>query len=60
MATMEEPITRTALREELRFYATKEDLANLESRLIRWIAGMMIAGMAGGMTAVAAILRYLT
>lgn len=52
----ERPITRTELREELRHYATKADLAELEtrmvermagmeSRLIRWMIGMMFSGM---------------
>lgn len=54
----ERPITRTELREELRHYATKADLAqlevrmaNMEARLIRWMIGMMF----GGMTSAAAI-----
>ena len=49
----ERPITRTELREELRHYATKADLAqlevrmaNMEARLIRWMVGMMFGGMA--------------
>ena len=33
MATSEHPITRSELREELRHYATKEDLANLKWQL---------------------------
>ena len=58
----ERPITRTELREELRHYATKADLAVLEtrmiermaameSRLIRWMIGMMF----GSILAAAAI-----
>ncbi len=58
----ERPITRTELREELRHYATKADLAELEtrmvdrmasmeSRLVRWIIGMMF----GSILAAAAI-----
>ena len=50
MAAGEPPITRTDLREELRHYATKEDLAELkgdlkidmarlETRLTRWLVG---------------------
>ena len=50
MAAGEPPITRTDLREELRHYATKEDLADLkgdlkldmarlETRLTRWLVG---------------------
>lgn len=35
------------LRQELRdHYATKEDLAKLETRLVKWIIGMML-GSAG-------------
>ena len=33
MATSEHPITRSELREELRHYATKEDVANLKWQL---------------------------
>ena len=43
MATLEQPITRTELREELRHYATKADLSELETRLIKWMVGQMIA-----------------
>ena len=39
MTTAEHPVTRTELREELRHYATKADLANLETRLIKWMVG---------------------
>ena len=35
MTTVEHPITRSELREELKHYATKEDLAKLETRLIK-------------------------
>ena len=37
MTTTEHPITRSELRQELEHYATKEDLAKLETRLIKWI-----------------------
>ena len=40
MASTEHPITRSELREELRHYATKEDLANLEVRLTREISDL--------------------
>ena len=50
MASMEQPITRSELREEmaimLQQYATKEDLAALETRLVKWMVGMMMGGMA--------------
>ena len=57
----ERPITRSELREELRHYATKADLAqlevrmvNMEARLIRWMVAMMF----GGMAAAAAIASF--
>ena len=45
MATGESPITRTDLRAELGHYATKEDLASLETRLVKWIVGQMLAAI---------------
>ena len=60
MATAESPITRSELREELRHYATKEDLANLRADVMgaitsatRWNIGVML--LVGG--AAVAILR---
>ena len=51
-------VTKAELREELRYYATKADLAELEtrmaameSRLVRWMIGMMF----GSILAAAAI-----
>ena len=46
MVTAEQPITRSELREELRHYATKEDLAEFETRMVKWMVGMMMGGMA--------------
>ncbi len=46
MTTAEQPITRTELREELRHYATKKDLAELETKLVKWIVGVQIGGIA--------------
>ena len=50
MTSAEQPITRTELREEmalmLQHYATKEDLAALETRLVKWMVGMVMGGMA--------------
>ena len=46
MATAEHPITRSELREELQHYATKADLAKLETSLVKWIIGMMVASIA--------------
>ena len=49
MESVEQPITRTELREEmalmLRHYATKEDLAAMETRMVKWMVGMMMGGM---------------
>ena len=45
------PLTREDLRHELGHYATKEDVANLrtdvsqmETRLIKWLVGAVLAG----------------
>ena len=53
ITTAEQPITRTELREELRHYATKADLGELrvelhqiETRLIKWMVGLMVASSA--------------
>ena len=46
MASVKQPITRSELREELRHYATKEDLAAMETRMVKWMVGMMMGGMA--------------
>lgn len=43
-------ITMDELRSELRHYATKADLAQLESRLIKWMVGVMLGGMATAAT----------
>ena len=45
MTTAGHPVTRTELREELRHYATKADLANLETRLIKWMVGLMVSAV---------------
>ena len=66
MTTAEHPITRSELREELKHYATKEDLANLKAEikgdlgnlkfdLIKWIVVLQFTGL----RAVAAIMRFL-
>ena len=46
MASMAEghPITRDELREELQHYATKADVASLETRMVKWIAGFVMLG----------------
>ena len=45
MATAAQPVTRSGLREELRHYATKSDLAELETRLIKWMVVQIIAAI---------------
>ena len=56
MITTEHPITRSELRQELQHYATKEDLAKLETRLIKWIVGQMIAAIVAA-SAVAVVIQ---
>ena len=55
MATVDQPVTRSELRKELEHYATKADLAQLETRLTWKLSGVLVTGMA----AITAILRYL-
>ena len=66
MATAEQPITRTDLREELdralRHYETKADLSELEARLtwrIVWAQLLGMAAMSAVVTAAVAIMRFL-
>ena len=66
MATNEQPITRSELREELRHYATKADLtqldvrlAQMETRLTRWMVGMMIGAIVAVSSASLVIQRIL-
>lgn len=56
MTTAEHPVTRTELREELRHYATKADLANLETRLIKWMVGLMVSAVVAA-SAVAVVVQ---
>ena len=53
MTTVEQPITRSDLRDELKHYSTKSDLAQLraemsamETRLVKWMIGVMFGGAA--------------
>ena len=53
MTTIEHPITRSDLRDELKHYSTKSDLAQLraemsamETRLVKWMIGVMFGGAA--------------
>ena len=45
MTMVEHPITRSELREELKHYATKEDFAKLETRLIKWMVTQLLAAI---------------
>ena len=56
MATVEQPITRSELREELRHYATKKDLAEMETKLVKWMVGVQIGGIAALAAVTTAIL----
>ena len=74
MTTAEHPITRAELRGEIddllhrefadlrrefrEHYATKEDLAKLETRLIKWIVGQMIAAIVAA-SAVAVVVQQI-
>ena len=67
MTTSESPITRSILREELadlrnefsKHYATKADLAQLETRLIKWMVGAVVTSTLIGATLVATIDRLI-
>ena len=48
MATSDQPITRSESREDLKHYATKADIADvradmaqMETRLVKWMIGIM-------------------
>ena len=66
MTTAEHPVTRSELRTELddlrrefrEHYATKEDLAKLETRLTKWIVGQMFAAIAAA-SAVAVVIQQI-
>ena len=59
MATQARPVTRFELQQELRHYATKEDLANLKADLIKWLALVQLTGLGAVVGAMAAMLRFL-
>ncbi len=40
------PVTLEGLRQELKHYATKADLSQMEARLVKWLAGIVL-GSAG-------------
>ena len=59
MAANPEYLTKDDLRREMEHYATKSDLAQMETRLVKWMVGLMLAaaGIAG--TAALVIQRLL-
>ena len=63
MTTAEHPITRSELREELREYATKADvraaIAELETRMVKWMASITLAGLTAAVGLTAVLLRVL-
>ena len=63
MTTAEHPITRSELREELREYATKADvraaIAELETRMVKWMASIRLAGLTAAVGLTAVLLRVL-
>ena len=56
MTTAEHPVTRTELREELHHLATRADLAKLETRLIKWMVGLMVSAVVAA-SAVAVVVQ---
>ena len=62
MATVESPITRSELREEpdkrLQHYATRADLSGLETLLVKWMVGQMIAAAVIASSVAVLLLRF--
>ena len=65
MVTSEQPITRSELREDLQHYATKADIADvradmaqMETRLVKWMVGIMF-GAAALSTSIALVIQRL-
>ena len=53
MAANAEYLTKDEFRREMRRYVTKADLARMETRLVKWIIGAMLAS--AGIAATAAL-----
>ena len=53
------PLTREDLQNELRHYATKEDLAKMETRLVKWMIGLVVAAAGVGSTVTLVIQRFM-
>ena len=62
MATTDQPITKADLQAELRYYATKEDIARLEGKIDN-VANVLMIRLGGLLIVVASVLfaalRYL-
>ena len=53
-------ITEASFQREISHYATKEDLAQLETRLIKWMAGLIIGGIAAASAVATVVYRVLS
>lgn len=53
MAANAEYLTKDEFRREMRRYVTKSDLARMETRLVKWMVGAMLAS--AGIAAAAAM-----
>ena len=56
--TTVEYLTKDDFHREMGHYATKEDLAQLEARLVKWMVGLMV-GSAVAATALAVLVERL-
>ena len=54
-----EYLTKEDFRYEMQHYATKEDLAQLEARLVKWMVGLMV-GATMAATGFAVLIERLT
>ena len=59
MSQGEQPITRSELREELQHYATKADMAQMETRLVKWMVGVMFGAAALAASIILVVQRLL-
>ena len=50
-------LTKDDFRREMRHYPTKEYLAQMETRLVKWMAGLMLAAAGIAAAAVVVALR---
>ena len=59
MAIADQPISKSDFRAELQHYATKADLYQMESRLIKWMIGVMFGSAALASLVITLIDRFL-